>query len=149
MEIRIDLDMNRIDYEAINKQIQEKIEDMNLRDAYRIDSKIREKIDEEVEREVRTHLRSGYWSGLNSQSKDDIRAEIYKNISELIKPHVENIFNEIPQEELTSIISDLLPKVLIDILTSNMKHLLDSSYYELEARTMQICEERIQSVLMR
>ena len=149
MEIRIDLDMNRIDYEAINKQIQEKIEDMNLRDAYRIDSKIREKVDEEVEREVRIHLETGCWSGLNNQSENKIKEEIYKNIDELIKPHVEEIFSKIPQEELTSIISDLLPKVLVNILTDNMKHSLENSYYCLENRTMQICEERIQSVLMR
>ena len=147
MEIKIDLDMNQIDYDAINKQIQEKIADIDLKEMYQIDSKINYQIKEQVDDEIRTHLKYGSWGGLNENSKREIKDEISKNIIELIKPHVENIFNQIPKEELHGIISDLIPKVLMDLLSSHMRDLVSGYYYSSEANTMRICEERIQSIL--
>ena len=149
MEIKIDLDMNQIDYDAINRQVQEKIAEMDLEQSYIISTKINSEIREQVENEVTRHLKYGAWSGLNSDSQRDIKDEIFKNIRELLKPHVEDIFNQIPEEELHSIISDLLPKVLMDLLSSSMRDMLSNYYYNSENRMMQYCEERIYDVLRR
>ena len=100
---------------------------------YHSSSKIDLKIREETEREVNYYFRNGTWGGLNNDSKREIKDEITKNIRELINPHVESIFNQIPQEELDSIISELLPKVLMDLINT----------------LMQICEDRTHSILNR
>ena len=144
MEIKIDLDMNQIDYDAINKQVQEKIAE-----SYRIGSKIEYEVRKQVEQEVVRYFRNGAWGGLNNDSRREIQDEISKNIRELIAPHVANIFNQIPKEELDSIISDLLPKVLIELLTSSIRDTLTNYYYSSENRMMQYCEDRINEVLRR
>ena len=38
MKLEIELDLNQIDYAAINKQIQDKIAEMNIREEYKIDN---------------------------------------------------------------------------------------------------------------
>lgn len=149
MKLEIELDLNQIDYEAINKQIQDKVAAMDLHNEYQINSKINYKIKEEVENQVDYYFRSGAWGGLNNDSKREIQDEISKNLKELIKPHIDDIFNQIPQEELNQIISDLLPRVLMDILVSNMSSALTSCYYQSSATIMQMCESRIRDMLGR
>lgn len=149
MKLEIELDLNQIDYDAINKQIQDKIADMDLHKEYHISSKIDSKIREEVEERVNRHLGYSSWSGLNDSSKREIKDEITKNVRELIKPHVENIFNQIPQEELDAIISELIPKVLVDIFTSEIKGMIANYYCSSQNSIMQFCEDRIHSILNR
>lgn len=149
MKLEIELDLNQIDYDAINKQIQDKIAAMDLHKEYQISSKIDSKIREETDREVNYYFRNGAWGGLNSNSKREIKDEISKNIRELIKPHIENIFNQIPQEELDSVISELIPRVLVDIFTSEIKGMIANYYYSSKNSIMQFCEDRIHSILGR
>ena len=149
MKLEIDLDLNQIDYEAINKQIQDKIAAMDLKEVYQISSKIDSQIRENTDREVNCYFRNGSWCGLNDSSKREIKDEITKNIRELIKPHVESIFNQIPQEELNNIISDLLPRVLMDMITSQMTNMLTNYYYSAQATLIQTCENRIRDILSR
>lgn len=147
MKLEIDLDLNQIDYEAINKQIQDRISAMDLKKEYQISSKIDSQIRENTDREVNYYFRNGTWGGLNESSKREIKDEITKNIRELIKPHVESIFSQIPQEELNEIISELLPKVLMDMISSQMKDMLTSYYYSTQNTLMQICDDRIRNIL--
>ena len=147
MKLEIELDLNQIDYDAINKQIQDKVAAMDLHKEYQISSKIDYKIKEEVEDEVEKYFRYGAWGGLNSNSQREIKDEISQNLKELIKPHVDEVFNQIPQEELNKIVSDLLPKILMDILVSNMTSALTSCYYQSAETITQMCESRIKSML--
>lgn len=149
MKLEIDLDLNKIDYEAINRQIQDKIDDMDIKDMYSLDSKVEYMIKDKVERAVNDYLTDGVWRGLNDSSRREINDEIRKNIKGLIEPHVKNIFNQLPQEELDKIISDLLPKILMDLLSENMKHMITNYYHSAQTTTVQICEERFRDILGR
>lgn len=149
MKLEIELDLNQIDYDAINKQIQDKVAAMDLHEEYQISSKINYKIKEEVENQVDYYFRNGAWGGLNDNSKREIRDEISKDLKELVKPYVDNVFNQIPQEELNQIVSDLLPRVLMDILVSNMSSALTNCYYQSAETITQMCESRIKSMLGR
>ena len=148
MKLEIELDLNQIDYDAINKQIQEKIADMDLEKSYSINSRIGSKIQEEVDREVGYYLRCNSWGGnLNDNVQRDINDEIQRHIEKLVKTNVEKVLNQIPTEELNKLISDLIPKVLMDLLISNV----GSSFYnyceESRYTTLHICEEKIQNLL--
>ena len=149
MKLEIDLDFNQIDYEAINRQIQDKIDNMDIKDMYSLDSKVEYMIKDKVERAVNGYLTGGVWQGLNDSSRREINDEIRKNIKELIEPHVKNIFNQLPQEELDKIISDLLPKILMDLLNESMKNMITNYYYSAQNTTVQICEERFRNILGR
>lgn len=147
MKLEIELDLNKIDYEAINQQIQSKIADMDLETSYGISSKIDHQIKEGVQKEVNSYFRNGAWSGLSNDSKREIKDEISKNIKELISPHIENIFSQIPQEELNAIISDLTPKILFIMLHDYMRVCVSSFYTSMHDEIVQTCDDRIRSIL--
>lgn len=150
MKLEIELDLNKIDYDEINKQIQEKIANMDLKESYSIDSKINSKIKEDIDKEVGSYLRSRGWNGnFNDATQRTISDEIRATINSLIKDTVENVINKIPKDELDKLISDLIPKVLVDIITNN----IGSSYYsyceQSRSTILQICEDRINCILRR
>ena len=82
MKLEIDLDLNQIDYKAINKQIQDKIAAMDLKKEYAISEKVNYQIREKTKEEVDYYFRNGTWGGLNNDSKREIKDEITKNIKE-------------------------------------------------------------------
>lgn len=124
MEIKIDLDMNQIDYDAINKQIQKKIEEMDLSANYNFKYKIENKINEEVEQCVAEFFRTRRWGDLNNSSKEEMNRMLYNKAESLIYPHVDNIISQIPEEEMDKIIADLIPKVLVDLLSKSLRDTL-------------------------
>lgn len=148
MKLEIELDLNKIDYDAINKQIEEKIINMDLEKSYSISTKIESKISEEVDKEVGRHLKKGGWYGdLNDNSKRNINDEINKNIARLVKTNVEEIFNKIPTDELNKLISDLIPKVLMDVIINQVSSSYFSYHENSRNVTLDICEERIRSMI--
>lgn len=145
MEIKIDLDMNKIDYDAINKQIQEKITEMDLVTNYNFKYKIERKIDEEVEQCVTEFFRTRRWGELNSSTKDEMNRMLYNKAESLIKPHVANIIGQVPEEEMNKIIVDLIPKVLVDLLSSHLKSVLYSYYDQSSNAIISEAANRIRS----
>lgn len=135
MEIKIDLDMNKIDYETINKKLVEKIADMDLYAKYNFKYTIDSKIDEEVKQCVTEFLRTRRWGDFNNSSKEEMRNVLYGKIKELIEPHVNNIIAQIPEEEMNKIIIDLIPKVLVDLLSQSLKDTL-IGYWNTSSQTI-------------
>lgn len=135
MEIKIDLDMNQIDYDAINKQIVEKITDMDLTTNYNFKYKIENKINEEVEQCVTEFFRTRRWGDLNNSSKEEMNRILYGKVRELIEPHVDNIILQIPEEEMNKIIVGLIPKVLVDLLSMTLKDTL-IGYWNISSETI-------------
>ena len=110
MKIEIDLDELKIDYDAINDQIKE-----------RIDCTVKE----QIENRVRHYLCPESWEFSDLEQIRDVNQVIFKTIERLLKPYVENAINQIPQEELDKMISRLLPVVLNGLITSQLKGMLD------------------------
>lgn len=52
MKLEIELDLNKIDYDAINKQIAEKIAALDIKEIYDVESKINSKITNLIKQEV-------------------------------------------------------------------------------------------------
>ena len=145
MEIKIDLDLNKIDYDAINKQIVEKIADMDL--AANFKYKIENRINEEVELCVSDFFRTRRWGELNFSSQKDMQDMLYDKARELINPHVTNIISQVSDEEFNKIIADLIPKVLVDLLTSHLKSVLYSYYDQSSETIINEATNRIRSCL--
>ena len=147
MKLEIELDLNKIDYDTINKQVQEKIAEMDLQKVYSIDNKIETKVNEGVDEIITDYMRTGKWGSLNMENRMAINDEIHAKIHELVQPYIEEIFNKIPEEELMKIISDMIPKVLMDILITKLELAIQNSYVNSTHTTLQMCEERIRNIL--
>lgn len=149
MKVEIDIDLNKIDYDAINKQIQEKVAAMDLNKDFSISSKISSKINEVIENEVVTYFRAkGVWScEYNDTAAVQINDEILRKLHEVIKPHIDKVFGELSQDELHKIISNLLPKVLVDLLIQNVSNTMYNYQAVAHEQTMSQCRDMIHNVL--
>lgn len=145
MKLEIELDLNKIDYDAINQQIQEKIESMDLAKEYHISNRIESKIREEVENKVRSNM-NGWYGGINDNTKRTINDEISKNIRETVSPIVNSELSKISQEEFNSIIRELLPVIFMNVLMSDMGSMFSDYYCRMNADIMNQCENRIASI---
>lgn len=77
MKLEIELDLDKIDYDAINKQIAEKVAALNLKEEYDIESKINNKITSMVNKEVEQSYNSyicDYWKHPTSEGKALIKS---------------------------------------------------------------------------
>ena len=95
MKLEIELDLNKIDYDAINKQIQEKINDMDLNKMYQIDREISDTINERVKIIVKEYLCRNRWVSdgeLNSNAVQLVREEVRCKFQERVNPFINDIF---------------------------------------------------------
>lgn len=145
MKLEIELDLNKIDYDAINQQVQEKIASMDLAKEYNISHKIESKIREEVESRVRSNM-NGWYGNLNEDTKRDIKDEIHYNIKEVIAPIVQDTLSKVSQEEFDSIIRELLPVIFMNVLMNDMSGMFSNYYCRMNADIMSQCESRIASI---
>lgn len=145
MKLEIELDLNKIDYDAINQQIQEKIELMDLSKEYNISYKIESKIREEVESKVRNNM-NGWYGGLNDKTKRDINDEISNCIREVVRPIVDSTISKLSQEEFNSIIRELLPVIFMNVLMTDMGSMFHNYYCHMNADIMSQCENRIANI---
>lgn len=145
MKVEIELDLNKIDYDAINQQIQEKIASMDLEKEYNFRYKIESKIKEEVENRVRSNM-NGWYGGLNEDTKRNIKDEISYNIKETVSPIVSDVLGQITQEEFNSIIRELLPTIFMNVLMTDMGMMFHNYYCNMNADIMSQCENRIASI---
>ena len=132
MEIKIDLDMNQIDYDAINKQIQEKIAALDIKDMYNVETKIDNTISNYVKNEVDycyNKYLDGYWSDDTSDGRKLIENISKEEIERRTKKIIDAVFeNDYSEEKLRELMFKFLP----DIFTTLLFRKMDSALFNKE-----------------
>lgn len=83
-----------------------------------------------------------YWSNeLDNKTTGNIQDELRILIREAITPLVNNIFNQISEEEIETMILNILPKALVLLLMDNLK----GSLYSLQNNQMHLMEAVIEN----
>lgn len=132
MKLEIELDLDKIDYDSINQQIQQKIADLNLTEVYRIDSRIRKEIDEQVTDIVNRNMYSNYWGGtIDDKMKTAITAEFKELLRETIAPVVKESFDKIPNEEVLKMFIEAFPIIYMN----EMRDMIQNNYYTEKANS--------------
>ena len=136
MKLEIELDLNKIDYDAINKQIAEKVAELNIKEEYDIESKISNKITSIVNKEVDDSYNSyikKYWSCPTSEGKKLIESISKSEIENRTKKVMEEIFStEYNEETLREVMLKIIPDVFASILFRRMESalfILEKNYY--------------------
>lgn len=150
MEIKIDLDMNKIDYDAINKQIQEKIAALDIKDMYnvetRIENKISNLIDNEVDITYNKYIKKSFW---DDGTTDNGR----KLIEDIIKTEIEKCANkvieEIGEEKLRELMFEFLPDIFSTLLFEKMRSALFYSEHNYRNETYNMVRSQIDSAFSR
>ena len=146
MKLEIDLDLNKIDYDSINKQIKQKIKDLDITSVYTIDDRIRNELNAQISQVINENMYRNYWSNeLDNKTEGHIQDELRILIKEAITPSVNNVFNKISEEEIEKMILDILPKALVMLLIDNLK----GSLYSLQNDQTYLMESVIENHINR
>lgn len=154
MEIKIDLDMNQIDYDAINKQIQEKIAALDIKDMYNVESKINDKIYNLVKDEVNVsynkYIQKSFWDdGTTDDGRKLVENMIKAEIIKLANQVIDNIFTEYNEEELRETMLKIMPDVFSSILFQRMESALFSKEYDYYNNIQNMVRSQIDSAISR
>ena len=128
MKLEIELDLNKIDYEAINQQIKHKLEELNIEEHYRIKDSIKNEIKNQVQEIVKNNMCDGYyWSErADTNTRNAITNELKALIIETLQPAINKYFDDLPEEQIDRLIADLMPKIFL----SRLKEKCDDIIYQ-------------------
>lgn len=136
MKLEIELDLNKIDYDAINKQIQEKIAALDINDCdivSKINCKIEDKVKERIEYAYNNYLDKYWGAGASQEGRNLIestsKSEIINRTKQIVDEAFEKLYNE---DELREIMFKIIPDVFAAVLFSKMEYSLfstEQNYY--------------------
>ena len=125
MEIKIDIDMNKIDYESINKQIKEKLSQASVDDVFKRYYIMEDDITQHIERILRNgseqYIVNRGWCDSN-EVKKYISNEAHQIITKMIEPVCEEMINQMPKEDMQNLIVEIFPSIFCDILYKKIEN---------------------------
>lgn len=153
MELKIDIDMNKIDYDAINNEILKKIKELDLPNTYNIDYKIREVINESVKKNADDYIGTTWGGNLDYNSKNNINQLAKDIIRERLSIEINKLFDEMTGEELNEMIRNAVSSTLINMITnsftSSISNIINASYIQNENRTKDLIHQTLHEVMGR
>ena len=151
MKLEIELDLNKIDYDAINKQIAEKIASLDIKNMYDVESKIDNKITSLVNKEVDDSYNSyleRYWSGTTSDGRKLIETMTKTEIENHTKKVIEEIFtNDYNEDAMREVMLKMIPSVFTSILFSRIESALYTKEYDYYTQTHDMVRSEIENMI--
>lgn len=143
MKVEIDIDMSRIDYDSINAQIKEKLENLAPEDIfskyYKTDSDISEYIEKYLRDGSENYIvKRGWWSN-NTEAEDKIQSIAKEIITAKVSEVCNNILATMPEKDLQELVYKILPHVFVDALYGKIMSSLYSSEGNLMCDVHQMC----------
>lgn len=125
MELKIEIDMNQIDYNKINEAILSKIDEDFIRNLivarYSTDNQIEKSVKEILTEEIGKYLFETDWIGKSDVvSKANTIANSY--IKEIVGELIQKIIDGIGPDDMNRLIVDLLPKVLWEYINNVIRN---------------------------
>lgn len=115
MKLEIELDINKIDYDSINKQIQEKIEALNIFEMDDIENRINTILDIKIRDAYNKYLGSGCSDTYEGRKIiDTINKEKFTEVSRKI---IDDIYKENKIEE---IVAELFPRLFVQAMYDSL-----------------------------
>lgn len=153
MKLEIDLDLNKIDYDSINKQIAEKVAQVNIKEMYDIDHKIEAKLDSVVREEV-DNCYNGYleryWSEPSKMGIDMINNKINEEVCKRINDVIDNLFTDkYHDDKLREILIEILPSAMTSVIFSRLEHCMYKSVSDYQQMMMSNIQSMINYKLSR
>ena len=145
MKLEIELDLNKIDYDAINQQIVEKIAAADIKDLYaiesRIDNKVYHLVNEAVEDAYGDYI-SRYWG--RDHATDNGKRFINDVIKDEIKSRSEKIIEDIFANEYSEeVIREVALKMLPDVFAYSLFVKVRDSLWVSEANYQEMVHNMI------
>ena len=117
MKLEIELDINKIDYDSINKQIQEKIEALNISEMADIENRINTILDIKIRNAYNKYFDNNtYYADTYNGKKiiNDLQKEKFIEVSRKI---IDDIYKENKIEE---IVAELFPRLFVQAMYDSL-----------------------------
>ena len=153
MKVEIDIDMSRIDYDSINAQIKEKLENLAPEDIfgkyYKYDSDIAGYIEKYLEDGSFNYVvNKGWWSNSTEATRNisDIAKEI---ITAKVAEVCDNVLATMPEDALQELVYKILPTVFVDAMYRKITNALYSedgkARYDMQRMCMDIVDSEFRN----
>lgn len=143
MKVEIDIDMSRIDYDSINEQIKEKLENLTPTDIF---SRYY-RTDEDISKYIEKYLKDGSYQYIVSRgwwsSDNEATTKISNIAKEIITTKVQEVCDGIlatmSEKDLQELVYKILPNVFVDALYGKIMSSLYAKDSHLQCDVHQIC----------
>lgn len=153
MKLEIELDLNKIDYDSINKQIAEKVAALDIKEMYDVESRIDSKISNFIEKEVALSYNAyidRYWRDATSKGRDLIESMSKAEIENRTKQAIEEIFaNDYNEDTMREVMLKMIPDVFASILFKRMESALFTKEYNYYDQIQNMVRSQIDSAINR
>ena len=153
MKLEIELDLNKIDYDAINKQIAEKVTALDIKEMCDVESRINNKISSLIEKEVDYSYNdylNEYWNRPTCEGKRLIESMTKAEIENRTKNIMEEIFsNEYNEDVLRETMLKMIPDVFSYALFSRIDKALFSEEHKYRDQVFNMVRHEIDSKINR
>lgn len=153
MKLEIELDLNKIDYVAINKQIAEKIAELNIKEAHEL--QIETRINDAIKREISELIDSGFnnyianrhrWNGPITQAGKNLIDDVSRTeIETRAKNMMDEFFTEDRVNELREIMMQMIPNVFAHVMFSRLEGSLFTNDYNYRDTMLSMMRSEIES----
>lgn len=150
MKLEIELDLNKIDYDSINAQIQEKIKELDIKELYEIESRVSYKVDKKINQDISTVYDEyiiSYWRTPTDKGKRLIDSLVTDLIREKVSELVDGVFNAIGEDTIKEHIVEMIPRQLTDIMAAKLVSAIEMSGYEMMEQTRNMCITDTQTLI--
>lgn len=146
MKVEIDIDMSKIDYGSINKQIKEKLENMTPEDIFKkyyyTDEDIREYISNKLDKSSKDYMvNQGWFNSCEAKSKiTKMTTDIAK---EKLTPIVEEYFKD--EKEISKLVNELFPKIFVSVLYDKVVGSIFTQENQIRYDTQSLCHSIVEN----
>lgn len=124
MKVEIDIDMSKIDYDSINKQIKEKLDNMTSEDIFKryyyTDEDIAKYISNKLDESSKDYMVNQGWLNNSYEAKSKITEMTTNIVKEKLIPIVEEYFED--EEEISKLVNELFPKIFVNVLYNKISN---------------------------
>ena len=155
MKLEIELDLNKIDYDSINKQIAEKVAALDIKEIYDVESRINNKITDLVEDNVNMsynkYIKKNFWDdGTTDDGKKLIEGMIKTEIENHTNQVIEKIFaDDYNEDAMREVMLKMIPDIFSYALFARVDKALFAKEYDYRDQVYNIVRAEIDSKINR
>lgn len=153
MKLEIELDLNKIDYDEINKQIVEKIAALDIEETYDIKSKIESSISNYVNNSIDLAYNEyidSYWKDKTKEGKNLVESISKAEIERRTRQVIEDIFaNDYSEDVLREAMLKIIPDVFTAVIFKRMESTLYNKEYNYQQEIHHMIRGEVSSMIGR
>lgn len=129
MKIELNLDMDKIDIDSINREVEKQLSQRNLKEDYDIEHKIESKVDQFIDSAVNDELYDyiDQYDRPKAKTRNIISKAVEEEIICKVKEFVDKIIEEnYSEEQLKELVVEIFPTIVTSILVDKLKSMIYS-----------------------